>query len=104
MEDREMICFQLISNAGVAKTACFNAIRAAKKGEFEEAAKFLEEAKEMFAAAHEIHGQLIKEEASGDKVFMTLFLTHAEDILMSSELSKDMAEEFIDVYKAIKNV
>lgn len=102
MEEKELICFQMISTAGGAKSACFQAIKKAKSAAIGEAKQLMAEANELFVEAHRIHATLISQEANGIDVKMTMLLTHAEDQLMSAELSKDIAEEFIDLFENYK--
>lgn len=102
MEGLELISFQMISTAGTAKSTCFQAIKEAKAGRIAEAKKLIETANELFVEAHRVHAELIQREAGGNAVMMTMLLTHAEDQLMSAELSKDIAEEFIDLFENYK--
>lgn len=104
MEENELISVQIITYAGSARSKCFEAIKSAKAGNFEESAQFMIEAKSSFTEAHKIHAQLIQREAAGDSVTMTLLLSHAEDQLMNAEMSRDMAYEIIDLHKSIHNL
>lgn len=101
MEEKELVSFQIITHAGGAKSKCFEAMKAAKNGQFELAEVLINEAQENFLEAHKVHATLIQKEANGESVLMTLLLSHAEDQLMNAEMSKDMALEFINVYKLI---
>ncbi len=101
MEGLELICFQIISNAGDAKSSLFEAIDLAKESKFEEAAKKVEVADESLLKAHEVHMDLIQKDMGGEKVEFSLILMHAEDQMMQTELLKKLTEEFIDIYKKI---
>lgn len=101
MEGLELICFQIISNAGDAKSSLFEAIDLAKESKFEEAAKKVEAADESLLKAHEVHMDLIQKDMGGEKVEFSLILMHAEDQMMQTELLKKLTEEFIDIYKKI---
>ena len=102
MEGMEMICFQIISSVGSARSNYIEAIHEAKKGDYEAAKKLIEEGKEMFVAGHAAHAQLVQQEAAGDSVQVQLLLVHAEDQLMSAEAFGILAEEFMDVYKTVR--
>lgn len=102
--EKEMICFQMISKAGTAKSLCFQAIKKAKIGELEEADALIQQAKELFVDAHEFHNKLVKEEASGNKVEMGLLMTHAEDIMITAELSRELAEEFMEIHTELRSL
>ena len=101
MEGLELICFQIISNVGGARSCFIEAIQEAKAGNYEEAAKLIADGEELFTEGHHAHAKLIQSEASGEKINFALLLIHAEDQLMSAEAFKILANEFIDVYKKI---
>lgn len=101
MEGLELICFQLITAAGGAKSNYIEAIQKAKEGLYEEAAKLIEEGDAMMKQGHEPHTDLVQKEAAGESVQMGLILTHAEDQMMSAEVFKVMAEEMIELYKKV---
>lgn len=102
MEGLELICFQIISFAGEAKSAYMRAIHTAKAGNYEEAEKMIKEGSNVFLQAHKAHADLIQKEAAGDMTETpNLLLIHAEDQLMAAETCKILAVELIDTYKRI---
>lgn len=102
--NRELTAFQIITNAGTAKSHCFEAIGKAKLGQISKANELVEKSNDYFNKAHAIHREMIKEEASGETVWMSLLLTHSEDILITSELMKDVTKEFIGMYEEIREI
>lgn len=103
MDNLELVSFQLISNVGEARSALFEAMRAAREECFEEADRLVRDAEDSLIKAHESHSSLIMQEASGDKVQISLLLMHAEDQLMTTELLKGMAKEVILTHKKYSN-
>ena len=103
MDNLELVSFQLISNVGEARSALFEAMRAAREECFEEADKLVRDAEDSLIKAHESHSSLIMQEASGVKVQISLLLMHAEDQLMTTELLKGMAKEVILTHKKYSN-
>ena len=101
MEGLELICFEIISNVGAARSMYINAITLAKQGKFEEARKEIEEGNLCFVQGHTAHTKLIQQECNGDPVQVTILLMHAEDQLISAEGFKILAAEFIDLYERI---
>lgn len=101
MEGIELICFEIISSVGGARSCYIEAIELAKNKQFDEAQQAIKNGDEMFLQGHHAHAKLVQQEASGDKVDVVLLLVHAEDQLMSAETFKILAEQFIDVYKQI---
>lgn|SRR5699024_122282 len=104
MENTEMIAFQVISNAGAAKSNYMEAITKAEEGDFEKAEKLIEEGYENYKKAHEVHQGLVSKEAAGGQVTMSLILTHAEDQLITSEVIKLIAEQNIKLRKEIERL
>lgn len=101
MEGMELICFQLITAAGGAKSSYIEAIQKAKEGLYDEAEELIRQGDEMMKQGHEPHTELIQKEAGGEDVKMSLILAHAEDQMMSTEVFKVMAEEMIELYKKV---
>lgn len=99
MDERsERICLQIITNTGSAKSSYIEAIQKAKTGEAGEAGRLMDEGDRYYSQAHEVHGSLIQQEASGDTVAFSLILMHAEDQMASTEMAKVMAREFLELY------
>jgi PTS system cellobiose-specific IIA component len=101
MEKMDLLSFEIITYVGSARSMYIEAIREAKQGNFEGAEKLMLEGTEMFVKGHRAHAGLIQKEAGGEKSEYSLLMVHAEDLLMSAESFKILAEEFIDLYKRI---
>lgn len=101
MEGLELICFQIISAVGTARSMYIEAIDEAKKGNFDQAEALVKEGEETFVQGHTAHAQLIAQEADGKPVTPNMLLIHAEDQLMSAEAFGILAKEFIDLYKKV---
>lgn len=98
----EEIAMELVGNAGESRSLAFEALNAAKKGDYEEAEKKIQESKEKMLRAHHIQTELICKEADGEKVELGLIMVHAQDHLMTAILARDLITEMIEVYKKIK--
>lgn len=101
MEGIELICFEIISNVGSARSYYIEAIQEAKTKNYEKCLELIAAGDECFKQGHHAHAKLIQEEASGNGVGINLLLVHAEDQLMSAEGFKILSQEFIDLYKRI---
>jgi PTS system cellobiose-specific IIA component len=101
MEGLELICFELISYTGSARSYFIEAIQAAKKQDFEKATEYFAEGEKQHAEGHHTHAKLIQQEAAGQSLGVNLLLIHAEDQLMSCETIKIVADEMIQMYKLI---
>lgn len=100
-EDFEMLCFQIITYVGTARTHFINAIQRAKAGKFEEAEQLIKEGESAFAEGHKSHSDILAMDANGELTGGYMILMHAEDQLMSAEGFRILAEEFIELYKRI---
>lgn len=101
MDGLELVCFQIISAAGMAKSSYIQAIKEAKNGNFDKALSTIKEGETYFAQGHNVHTQLIQESSTDVQSNVNLLLLHAEDQLMSAETCKILADELIDSYRRI---
>lgn len=94
----------LIINGGNAKSDAMEAIRAAKKGQFDEADQKLKDADAALGEAHKSQTGMLTKEASGDPVAVSLLMVHGQDHLMNAITFRDLAAEVVDVYKKMAGV
>lgn len=104
MEEKEQICFQIISEAGMARSCFFESIQKIRDEQTKAALTAIKNGKSHYHEAHVAHRQLVQREAQGDKVWMSLLLSHAEDLLMSAEIMGELSKEFISVYEEIHDL
>ncbi len=97
----ETIIFTIIGRSGEAKSAAIEAIQSAKENDFKGAEALLQEAVEKLSEAHKEQTKLIQSEAGGEKVEISLLMIHAQDHLMNAINMKDLASEFVDLYKKL---
>ena len=101
MEGLELVSFQIIAAAGSARSSYVEALQAAKQGNFEEAEAMIKQGDADFVEAHHVHAELIQKFAGGEDPGANILLIHAEDQVMSAEVLKLMALEFIELYKKL---
>ena len=101
MEGLELVSFQIIAAAGSARSSYVEALQAAKQGNFEEAEAMIKQGDADFVEAHHVHAELIQKFAGGEDPGANILLIHAEDQVMSAEVLKIMALEFIELYKKL---
>lgn len=95
----ELIIMEIIVNSGNCRSNAMEAIKYARNGEFDKAGQALEQAGEDILKAHHVQTDLIQKEVNGEKNEISMLLIHCQDQLMTSMLCKDMAKEFVDMYK-----
>jgi len=94
--------FLIISSSGAAKSFVFEAIRESRLGHFQKATDLLKSADDELKNAHVIQTELLQKEAAGNNENqISLLMIHAQDHLMSSMLSRDLADEIIALNKEL---
>jgi PTS system cellobiose-specific IIA component len=101
-QDLTEVLMNIIINAGNAKSYAMDAIRAAKKFDFEKAEEKYKSAKDSELSAHNAQTSLLAEESNGQGIKLNLLVVHAQDHLMNCITFNDTAREIIDLYKTIK--
>ena len=102
MTETELKILAMISSAGESKAKAFEALKKVKESKYDEARALLEEARTIDLEAHKAQTELITAEMSGgeNKPEMSLLMVHAQDHYMTSQLSRDLIEELIDVFES----
>ena len=100
-EKRMQFVMGIIMAGGNAKAHAVEAITAAKKGDFTEAEKKLEEANQAIVDAHNTQTEMLTAEARGEHTPIDLYMGHAQDHLMTGITFVDLAKEIVEVYKKV---
>ncbi|AUJ28956.1 MAG: PTS lactose/cellobiose transporter subunit IIA [Liquorilactobacillus hordei] len=100
-EKQQEIIMGLIINGGNAKGEAFEAIKAAKEGDFETADEKLKSADEFMAQAHNAQTGMLTAEANGDHAEVNLLMVHAQDHIMNAITFRDLAGELVDLYRKL---
>lgn len=98
----EMTIMNLVVDSGSCRSFAMEAISLAKEGEFEKAEQAIKNAEEEILKAHHSQTDLIQKEAGGDKTDISLLLIHSQDHLMTAIVVKDLAKEFIELYRRMR--
>ena len=93
------LVMNLVVEGGNARSLAMEAIQEAKKGNFEEADARLKECEEALNNAHNTQTEMIQSEIRGDHIPVMLLMVHAQDHLMDAMVVKDMAVEFVELYR-----
>jgi len=99
LEDQGML---IISNAGAGRGMAFEALADAKKGGFTEAEEKMRRAEKYIHDSHAAHSELLKMDSHGEVEYVDLFLSHAQDHVMSAALAVELIGELIDLHKIMK--
>ena len=100
-ESMEKLCMGLISQAGAARSCYVEAIQLAAEGEFEKAEESMEAGQESFRKGHDIHLDMLAQNAGGDAKYQGMLVMHAEDQMMSAESFEIIADQFMELYRKL---
>lgn len=100
--DFDHISFEIISFVGIARSRYIEAIQKAKIRDFKEASHLIQLGDHEFIQGHKLHQHLFATIKGSLDAKTSLLLMHTEDILMSAESFKIIAEEIIELYKINK--
>lgn len=95
----EEVSFEIIASAGQARSLAFEALGYARDNNFIKARELIEESKKESLLAHRCQTRLLTQEASGDHVDVDVLLVHAQDHLMTAQLTRELIEEIINLYE-----
>lgn len=102
MNELQMVCFEIISYVGTAKSNYVNAIAKAKEGDFEAAEELIKQGDEAYNGGHDVHMKLLQADAAGERNGEApLILLHAENQMAGAEMAKLMTLNLIDTYREI---
>ena len=96
-QSSEMISFGIIANAGDARSFAFQALDAAKHGDF--AQELMKKSEESSTLAHKAQTELLFKEMNGGHTEVNVLLVHSQDHLMTSMLAQELIKELIELYK-----
>ena len=93
MEDIVMICCQMISKVGEAKSLFVEAMRKARKKEYNNVNELMKKGEQRMLEGQRIHAQMLQKSASkDDNLEINLLLIHSEDQMSSVETISVIAE------------
>jgi len=101
--DTSKYAVMVIAYAGDSKSASMEAIEEARKGNFDIAESLLKKSSEALLKAHEVHTELLVHESREKDMAISMILVHASNHFSIAELTRDMAEQFVKLYKEVKS-
>lgn len=101
MEQEELakVAMEVILHAGNARNLCRDAAVKISKKQLNGVKEKLDEADKEIVLAHKAQTDLLHSEARGQKVEMTVLLSHAQDTLMNTESEKFLIDTFYNYVK-----
>lgn len=94
-----MIGFEIVAYAGDARSSLLEAIKCARRGEFEKIDGLVRDAQENLNIAHAKQTEMLALEAQGKDLEIGFIMIHAQDHLMTTMLLKDIVYDICEIYK-----
>lgn len=94
-----MVGFEIVAYAGEARSNLLQALKEAKRGEFDNIDNLIEKANESILKAHKTQTEMLAKESSGEDIELGFIMVHGQDHLMTTMLLKDIIENLIDIYR-----
>ena len=98
-KDISMIGFEIVAYAGDARSSLLEAIKCAKKGEFDKIDDLVKEAEENLNIAHAKQTEMLALDAQGKDLEIGFIMIHAQDHLMTTMLLRDIVYDICEIYK-----
>lgn len=98
-EELQMLGFEIVAYAGDARSSLITLIHQVRKGNFGEIDHLLADADENLKLAHNAQTQCLADEAAGNELDLGFIFVHGQDHLMTTLLLRELAEDFIELYK-----
>lgn len=94
-----MLGFQIVAYAGDARSSLLKLIREVRNGEFQNVETLLADADASLKQAHNAQTEVLAKEAGGEDVELGFIFIHGQDHLMTTILLRELAEDFVNLYK-----
>lgn len=98
-EEMNMLGFQIVAYAGDARSSLLKLIREVRSGEFQNVETLLADADASLKQAHNAQTEVLAKEAGGEDVELGFIFIHGQDHLMTTILLRELAEDFVNLYK-----
>jgi cellobiose PTS system EIIA component len=100
--DWEQTLFTLILHAGNARSKAKEAAELAESGDWDGAQACLADADAEQLKAHEVNANIIRLEAGGGSVPISVLLLHAMDLLALAWSEQDYTQQYVGMCKRVK--
>ena len=97
----EEVSLELIIHGGNARAKAYDALKAARNNDFDNARKLMAEAEREIQTAHETQTKLLQSEGEGAKMKADLLFVHAHGHLQTAMSEKELIEEMIRLYRRL---
>ena len=100
-EDKYVLSFEIISEAGDARSKAMDAFDKLQDYKFDEAKALLEESKKDLIKAHRIQTKLIRDEIAGRSIETHILMIHAQDHFSMATTAIELVERMVKTYRKL---
>ncbi|WP_243108172.1 PTS lactose/cellobiose transporter subunit IIA [Clostridium sp. JN-9] len=100
-KELEQQVFEIISQAGDAKSDVMYSLKKIKKGDYDSARALLKEASCKLESASEIHLKILSQAMKNQNVPTNFLLVHAEDHFSNASFAHSLVSELIDIFEVM---
>ncbi|WP_307976576.1 PTS lactose/cellobiose transporter subunit IIA [uncultured Streptococcus sp.] len=98
-KELQMLGFEIVAYSGDARSTLLQLLKEMRAGNFDNVETALKDADENLKLAHNAQTQLLAQEAAGEDLELGFIFIHGQDHLMTTLLLRDLAQDFIELYK-----
>lgn len=98
-KELQMLGFEIVAYSGDARSTLLQLLKEMRAGNFDNVETALKDADENLKLAHNAQTQLLAQEAAGEDLELGFIFVHGQDHLMTTLLLRDLAQDFIELYK-----
>ncbi|MBF7094327.1 PTS lactose/cellobiose transporter subunit IIA [Streptococcus sp. HF-1907] len=98
-KELQMLGFEILAYSGDARSTLLQLLKEMRAGNFDNVETALKDADENLKLAHNAQTQLLAQEAAGEDLELGFIFIHGQDHLMTTLLLRDLAQDFIELYK-----
>lgn len=101
IEENYKLCFQIISEAGDAKSKAMEAVKCSEIGNYAKAEELLDLSRNFLKKAHQIQTDMMHNEINGENIPFSVLLVHSQDHFAMATMAIEMSETVLNLYKQL---
>lgn len=104
-DELQVVAFEIILYSGDSRTMIHEAFELMRRGKYEKAKEKLDKSNDELLKAHKSQTELLQMYACGDEeITMEIIMVHAQDHLMTTMTLRELAIEFLELYKQLQSI
>ena len=100
-DELSMVGFEIVAYSGDARSTLLELLKEMRAGNFDNVEEKLKDADANINLAHQSQTTILQQEARGEDMEMGFIFIHGQDHLMTTMTLRELALEFLEVYKKL---